>query len=92
VQRIGLLVVAVLVVAGCLMPLARGPAIKEAITPTMHACRMGWYDAEYRYPHFTMIPVYPGYKGDPCAAIPPCGDPPRRGAGPPCDSLALAVR
>ena len=91
-RRIGLLALAVVVVAGCLVPLVLGPAIKQAITPTMQACRMGWYHAEYRYLHFTMILVYRGHKGDPCAAIPPCGDPPRRGAGLPCDSLALPIR
>jgi len=91
-RRIAIVVSAVLVFAGCLMLVALGPAITDATTPTMQPCRMGWYDPEYRYPHFTMIPVYPGQRGDPCAGIPPCGDPPRRGAGSPCDTLPISAR
>jgi len=90
--RIAIVAFAVLVVAGCVMLAAPGPAIKDATTPTMQACRMGWYDSEYRYPHSTMIPVYPWQRGDPCAGIPPCGDPPRRGAGSPCDTLPIPAR
>ena len=90
--RIAIVAFAVLVVAGWLMLVALAPAIKDATTPTMQACRMGWYDPEYRYPHSTMIPVYPWQRGDPCAGIPPCGDPPRRGAGSPCDTLPIPAR
>jgi hypothetical protein len=49
-------------------------------------CRMGWYDPERRTPHYTQVFVFP-WVDHPCAGVPPCGDPPVYGAGPPCDRL-----
>jgi len=46
------------------------------------SCRMGWYDPERTQPHHTMVW---GTGDDPCASIPPCGDPQVLGAGPPCE-------
>lgn len=81
---IALLGLLVATVAGCVL-LATLPEPEFVMVP----CRMGWYDPEFIYPHYTMVPVVVPYE-DPahaCDAIPPCGQPRRVGAGAPCNRI-----
>ena len=88
-MKAGLIVLALAILYGILVsPWVYTTGIEVGIWPemTFTPCRYGWYDETRRTPHYGMVPTF-GDSSTVCDAIPPCGDPPRHGAGAPCDTI-----